>query len=57
MVILNIHMHKSVLSTNNMFLMNVFASCQGNLKPPTFMQATILEVRSPPSTTATALWL
>jgi len=52
-----IHMHNSVLATNNILLINVFTSCQGNTKPLTFMQASVLGVPSPPSAIATALWL
>lgn len=57
MVIHKFHMHKSLLSTNNVVLIKVFTSFQGHIKPPTFMLASILEVCSLPSTVVTALWL
>lgn len=56
MVTHKIHIHKNRLSRNNMFLIKVSTSCQGNFEPPTLMLAPILQEHSS-LTVATALWL
>lgn len=56
MVTHKVHMHKNRLSRNNMFLIKVSTSFQGNFEPPTLMLAPILQEHSS-LTVATALWL